>query len=78
MDKTLARLAEKIEKLRNQMHKHAGILGIAHPDIMRLSCELDKLIVRYQHHTRHIKSKNSTSYENYRAQADGSLECPQK
>lgn len=56
MNKLISELAEKIEVLRDQMHRQAKKTGIAHPDVFRLSCELDKLIVRYQAYTRRTKA----------------------
>lgn len=63
MDKTLSRLSNDIEILRGKMHKRAEKLGLAHPDILHLSCKLDKLIYEYQRYTHHAKpvSKHSSS-----------------
>ncbi|HWR44664.1 aspartyl-phosphate phosphatase Spo0E family protein [Sporomusa sp.] len=55
MDKTMIRLSEEIERLREQMHKRSEKVGISHPDIMRLSRKLDKLINQYLYYTRCLK-----------------------
>lgn len=55
MDKTLSRLSVEIEILREHMHKRAEKVGLSHPDIMRLSRKLDKLIYQYLLYTRSLK-----------------------
>ncbi|MDF2570850.1 MAG: Spo0E like sporulation regulatory protein [Sporomusa sp.] len=63
MDKTLNQLYEEIEILREHMHKQAEKVGISHPDILRLSRKLDKLIYQYLSYTSSLKytEANTTS-----------------
>ncbi|WP_414714922.1 Spo0E family sporulation regulatory protein-aspartic acid phosphatase [Sporomusa sp.] len=62
MDNTeLCRLSEKIEVLREQLHKQAEKVGIAHPAIMKLSRRLDKLIYRYILYTHNPRYSKNTS-----------------
>lgn len=56
MDKTITQMTEKIELLRDQLHRRADQVGIAHPEILRLSRKLDKLINKYLHHTHSLKT----------------------
>ncbi|XEQ91389.1 hypothetical protein SCACP_01840 [Sporomusa carbonis] len=56
MDKTLVRLSEKIEVLREKLHRRAETMSLSHPDIMRLSRRLDKLIYKYQYYARNLKN----------------------
>ncbi|SMC71358.1 aspartyl-phosphate phosphatase Spo0E family protein [Sporomusa malonica] len=55
MDKTLSRISVEIEILREHMHKRSEKVGLSHPDIMRLSRKLDKLIYQYLLYTRSLK-----------------------
>ncbi len=56
MDKTITRMNERIELLRDQLHRRAEQVGIAHPEILRLSRKLDKLINKHLHYTRSLKT----------------------
>lgn len=40
-------IEEEIERMRERMSRMAGQLGVLHPDVVRCSEHLDKLLLQY-------------------------------